>query len=54
MPQSSRVDIVDLYGRIKLGGVNAVAVVEEKSVRHLSCDDFTELLERPKPPWDAV
>jgi hypothetical protein len=36
-----------LYGRIKLGGVNAVTVVEEKPVRYFSCDDFTELLERP-------
>ena len=35
-----------LQGRIELGGVNAVAVVDEEPVRFLSRDDLPELLER--------
>jgi len=36
-----------LHGRIEFGGVNVVAVVDEKPVRFLSRDGLPELLERP-------
>ena len=36
-----------LQGRIELGGVNGVAVVDEEPVRFLSRDGLPELLERP-------
>ena len=36
-----------LQSRIQLGGVNAVAVVNEEPVRFLSRDDFPDLLKRP-------
>jgi hypothetical protein len=36
-----------LHGRIELGGVNAVAIVDEEPVRFLTGDDRPELLERP-------
>jgi hypothetical protein len=36
-----------LQSRIQLGGVNAVAVVQEEAVRFLSRDDLPELLKSP-------
>ena len=39
-------------GRIQLGGVNPIAVVDDKAVWLPSCNDFTELLECPVRGWD--